>query len=205
MNKFNPEIHHRRAIRLQEYDYSQEGLYFVTICVQDKQCLFGEIVDGEMVLNDVGKIVYDEWMKTPIIRPEIELGEFVVMPNHFHAIIVITRRRGESHSPNNDVDNVGAYRIRPITANIPDTHIASNTQNVHNPNQGVFDTPLRSPSNTIGSIVRGYKSAVSKQLGFSVWQRNYHEHIIRNNQSYQKIAGYIINNPTNWADDGFYP
>jgi REP element-mobilizing transposase RayT len=99
MSKYHPDIHHRRSIRLRNYDYSQKGLYFITICVQNHECFFGNIVNGEMILNEMGKIAYNEWIKTPEIRPEIELGEFVVMPNHFHAIVNITRRRGVSHTP----------------------------------------------------------------------------------------------------------
>lgn len=178
---FNPNIHHRRSIRLKEYDYSQEGVYFVTICTEKKECLFGDIVNGKMVLNDAGKIVFNEWLRTTEKRTNVELHEFVVMPNHFHAIIEIThsnetRGRGVLHTPNNETID----------------------------KKGVCNTPLRSPSQTVGAIVRGFKSAVSKQIGFSVWQRNYHEHIIRNGNSYQKIAEYIVANPANWADDKFY-
>ena len=81
--------HHRRSIRLPGYDYAQEGAYFITLCTHNREHLFGEIGNGEMVLNDLGKIVHDEWNHTSIIRPTIELGEFMVMPNHFHGIIII--------------------------------------------------------------------------------------------------------------------
>lgn len=91
--KFNPDIHHRRSIRLKRYDYSRAGAYFVTVCTQNRECVFGEIIDGEMALNDIGKIVADEWMKTGAIRNEIELDKWVVMPNHFHGIVMI--RRGD--------------------------------------------------------------------------------------------------------------
>ncbi len=90
--------HHRRSIRLPGYDYAQAGAYFITLCTHNREHLFGEIVNGEMVLNDLGKIVHDEWNHTSIIRPTIELGEFVVMPNHFHAIMII-----------NHPEPVGAY------------------------------------------------------------------------------------------------
>jgi len=95
--KYNPALHHRHTIRLKEYDYSQEGLYFVTICCQDMICRFGKIENGDMILNDAGKIVYEEWENSAGIRKEIEIHEYVVMPNHFHAIVEI----------------VGAYGIRP--------------------------------------------------------------------------------------------
>ena len=176
---YNPTIHHRRSIRLKDYDYSQSGIYFVTICCQSHICRFGKIENGKMILNDAGQIAFNEWMKTPDIRSNVQLDAFVVMPNHIHGIIIITDvGRGVSHTPNDE------------------------TCQYHN--QGICDTPLRSPSNTVGAIVRGYKSAVTKQIGYSVWQRNYHEHIIRNEKSYQYIANYIINNPSNWDKDKFY-
>jgi putative transposase len=89
MNKYNPNKHHRKSIRLKGHDYSQAGLYFITICVQDRACLFGKVVNGEMKLNDAGVMVKNEWLKLPQRFPNIQLHEFVVMPNHFHAIMEI--------------------------------------------------------------------------------------------------------------------
>ena len=188
---YNPSVHHRRSIRLKGYDYSRAGLYFVTICLQNKQCLFGKITEGEMVLNDVGEIAFDEWKKTSDIRSNVLLDVFVIMPNHIHGIIVIVENddnhgRGELHSP----DKMNELHSPDIETGVCD--------------KGVCDTPLRSPSNTVGAIVRGYKSAVTKQLGYSIWQRNYYEHIIRNENAYQNIFDYIVNNPANWNEDEFY-
>jgi len=175
MNKYNPNIHHRRSIRLKGYDYSQAGFYFITICVQDRASLFGEIENGKMKLNEYGKIAHNEWKRTPEIRPNVELGAFIIMPNHMHGIIHIICR-GVLNSPDN---------------------------------RGVCNTPLLSPSQTIGAIVRGYKSSVTKQLGLlnlnqKIWQRNYYVHIINKNQSYQNISNYIVNNPAKWNGDKFY-
>lgn len=181
--KYNPAIHHRRSIRLKGYDYSQSGLYFITLCVQDRVCLFGKIENGKIILNKYGEIAHNEWKKTMEIRKNVELLEFIVMPNHFHAIVRLLGR-GELHSPDNTLGN-----------------------------KGVCDTPLQSPSQTIGAIVRGYKSSVTKQINTSlsevnsfqqIWQRNYYEHIIRNEQSYQNISEYIVNNPAKWAEDKFH-
>ena len=86
--KFDPKIHHRHSFRLKGYDYSQAGAYFVTIVAWQREMLFGEIVNGEMKLNDFGKIVQDEWEQTAIVRPNVELGDYIVMPNHFHGILV---------------------------------------------------------------------------------------------------------------------
>jgi REP element-mobilizing transposase RayT len=101
--KFNPDIHHRRSIRLKGYDYSQEGLYFVTICTQNRECLFGEITNGEMQLNPMGEIAQAEWIKTGQMRPNIQLHESIIMPNHIHGIIQITHP-----------DPVGARCTRPL-------------------------------------------------------------------------------------------
>ena len=98
---YNPEIHHRKSLRLGHYDYAQSGAYFITMCTHNRECLFGEIIDSEMVLNNFGMIARDEWIKSAAIRFEIELDEFVVMPNHFHGIVLI-HRRGERRSPEND-------------------------------------------------------------------------------------------------------
>lgn len=179
MNQYNPNIHHRRSIRLKGYDYSQTGLYFITICCESREHRFGKIENDEMVLNAHGKIAHNEWSRTPQLRPNVELYEFVIMPNHMHGIIRLLGR-GELHSPNVSPDKKGEY-----------------------------NSPLRSPSQTIGAIVRGYKSSVTKQFGLlgfgeKIWQRNYHEHIIRDEQAYQTISSYIINNPANWNADKFY-
>jgi REP element-mobilizing transposase RayT len=224
MPYYNPTIHHRRSIRLKGYDYSQAGMYFVTICCQNHMSRFGQIENGKMMLNDAGKIAYNEWYKTCDIRSNVQLDAFVVMPNHIHGIIVITDDgRGVSHTPNNEPHtpitptNAPHTSINELPINeLPINELSINELSINelsinelpNGNSGVSDTPLRSPSNTIGAIVRGYKSAVTKQLnqlGFthSVWQRNYFEIIISNKQSYQYIANYIINNPMKWKNDKF--
>jgi REP element-mobilizing transposase RayT len=172
---------------LKGYDYSQAGMYFVTICVKKHICLFGKITNGKMMLNEYGQIAYNEWAKTSEIRPNVQLDAFIIMPNHIHGIIVITENdgggRGVLHTPH-----------------------ASHLPNIIGCE---CNSPLRSPSNTIGAMVRGYKSAVTKQLnqlGFidSIWQRSYWEHVIRNQQSHQRIANYVFNNPANWENDELY-
>ena len=194
MNKYNPDIHHRRSIRLKGYDYAQAGLYFITICTHNRECIFGEIINGEMGLNELGEIAFNEWKKTPEIRPNVELGEYVIMPNHMHGIIRLLDR-GELHSSND----------------IHELHSSNDSDNI----KGEFNSPLRSPSQTIGAIVRGYKSSVTKQINLlnltgefnspqRIWQRNYHEHIIRDEKSYNNISNYILNNPLNWTEDKFY-
>ncbi len=248
MNKYNPNIHHRRSIRLKGYDYSQAGLYFITICCQDRACLFGEIVVSnglrpEMKLNEMGIIAQNEWLKTPSIRQNVELGNFVVMPNHLHGIIILTELdRGESHSPQQSSNNDGngeSHSPQQSSNNDGNGESHSPQQSSNNGGNGESHSPqqssnnggngeshspqqssnnggngeshsfLRGPSNNIGAIIRGYKSSVTKNIRLLddhivVWQRNYHEHIIKNEKSYHNISNYIVNNPANWNGDKFH-
>lgn len=193
MNKYNPHIHHRRSIRLIGYDYSQAGLYFITICVKNRECLFGEIIDGEMNLNDAGKIANQCWLEIPNHFPDTILHEHIIMPNHVHGIVEL----------------VGAKNFSPENADTP-CEIVNTPPDISNNINGAKNfSPLRSPSKTIGSVVRGFKIGVTKWMRhntdiYDVWQRDYYEHIIRNEQSYQTISEYIINNPAKWNDDKFY-
>lgn len=131
--KFDPNIHHRRSIRLQNYDYSQSGAYFITICTQNRQCLFGNVVYGKMILNEFGNIVKNFWLEIPQHFRHVVLDEFVVMPNHVHGIIMLN----ENGTKNKQ--NVRAKNFSPL----------------HN-------NRYRSPSRTLGSIVRGFKIGVTK-------------------------------------------
>lgn len=215
-------FHHRRSIRLKGYDYSADGLYFITICTKDKNHYFGRVINGKMALNERGQIVNNEWLNTINIRQgEVILHEYIVMPNHFHAIIEICRR-GVSHTPPTHTptmhtppmhtpdDGLTSDRgVRNATNNgacdTTNNGVCDATDNgvCDAKDRGVCDTPLRSPSKTLGAIVRGFKSAVTKQIGFPVWQRNYHEHIIRNTNAFTKISNYIRNNPAQWNKDMF--
>jgi putative transposase len=183
--KYNPEIHNRRSIRLQGYDYGQAGLYFITICAWQRQCIFGEIEDGEMHLNHVGEIARDEWLRTAKIRPNIDIAEFVVMPNHVHGIIAI----------GDGMDVIGANGRGTM-------HRAPTDGNEK------FGKPT---SNTIPTIIRGYKAAVTTQVNIlrdspqcPVWQRNYYENVVRSEAEYLRIADYILNNPRQWQEDSLH-
>ncbi len=178
--------YHRRSIRWKGYDYSSDGLYFVTICTKDRRHFFGKVANGQLILSEYGQIVATEWLNTVNVRPnDVILHEFVVMPNHFHAIVEICR----------------GHTTKTSTSNTPSCRGVSHTPSCEL--RGVCDTPLRSPSKTLGAIVRGFKSTVSKKIGFSVWQRNYHEHIIRNSDDYATISNYIRENPARWEEDRF--
>lgn len=183
--KYDSEKHHRHSIRLKEYDYSQAGAYFVTICTKDHECLFGEIIDGEMRLNEWGHLVSDVWVEIPNHFTNIELDAFVVMPNHVHGIILIV-----------DGASVEAGLPRPYnkTMSGAKTHLSAET------------APLR--KRTLGQIIAYFKylstrriNEICSNLGAPIWQRNYYEHIIRNEKSLDKIREYIAGNPLRWADD----
>ncbi len=193
---YDPQRHHRRSIRLPGYDYTRAGAYFVTLVTHDRECLFGEIVGGEMRLNTWGEIAREEWFQTAVVRPYVMLrdDEFVVMPNHIHGIIWIV---GDCEG-NGDDDIVGAQRRCAPTWG-RGTHAIR-------PIRGA--TPTNVIPGSLGAIIRAYKSATTKRInalrgtpGASVWQRNYYEHIIRDEEDLQRIRQYIQDNPARWAMD----
>ena len=158
---------HRKPTRLQDYDYSQPGAYFVTICAQHRKCLFGTIVDGQMQLNAISKIVVECWNRIPQHFPSVALGESVIMPNHIHGIIA----------------------CNPVGAGLP-----------------------RPTSPVLGKIVAYFKYQSTKYInqyrntpGTRIWQRNYHDHIIRDDVDLQRIRQYIQDNPMKWAFDQLHP
>jgi REP element-mobilizing transposase RayT len=188
---------HRRSIRLPGYDYSQPGEYFITICTYQRQRLFGQIVNDQMRLNALGLVVLDVWKKTPILRREIELGSFVIMPNHFHAIVHIL---DAEEMPNADVmvedENTLICGCRGTARRAP-TDDGNKFEK--------FGKPV---SGSIPTVVRAFKSAVTKQINqirnapvAPIWQRNYYEHIIQTDREYLAIEAYIENNPANWLVD----
>ncbi len=199
------------SIRLPGYDYSRPGAYFITIVVHNRQCLFGEIVNGEMTLNEFGEIVKTEWQKTGALRPNIDVDAFVVMPNHLHGILIITDNDDLYHHHNR---NRNRDRNRRDTLQRVSTESESESESESGmgmePGMGMgtieqFGKPTH---NSIPTIVRLFKSTVTKQinqirqtLGIPVWQRNYYEHIIRNDDELNKIREYIINNPLTWKTD----
>jgi REP element-mobilizing transposase RayT len=329
---YNPNIHHRRSIRLKEYDYAQEGLYFLTLCTKNRVCLFGHIENGAMILNEAGVHAQKCWLEIPEHFPQVVLHPFIVMPNHVHGVIEITNTVGANyhsphttneHSPDDKANYHSPHTTNeysphdkanyhsPHTTNeyssddkashhsphITNEHSPQDKANYHSPhpenisthdetnnvlgidepnndssidemknhsfihetnnnssidesknissidetenishidetnggddganndshgNGANNDSPLppRSPSQTVGSIERGFKIGVTKWFrtngpdvgakNFSplpIWQRNYYDHIIRNETAYNRIVQYIINNPSNWKEDKFY-
>ncbi len=190
---FDPEKHHRRSIRLRNYDYSQPGAYFVTICTYQKQSWFGEIKNGQIYLNQLGKIVADEWLKTCKIRPNFQLDEWVIMPNHFHGIVIINDYSGDDQS-------LGAGN-RPLDLGAGNRPL----------DLGARDAPLQQKPNSLSSCIAGFKSAVTKRINLlrqntdtPIWQRNYYESILRDEKYLAVVREYIINNPKNWPNDRDY-
>ena len=170
--KFDPQKHHRRSIRLKDYDYSQAGAYYVTIDVQNRECLFGEIVNEEMILNEAGKMIDEQWITLLERFPNIELDVYQVLPNHFHGIIVIIE-----------------------------------------PENGAGTRPAPTKKPTLGDVVGAFKSITTHeyingvdnknwpQFYKRLWQRNYYEHVVRDEADLNRIRDYIQSNPVNWDED----
>jgi REP element-mobilizing transposase RayT len=183
------------STRLPGWDYAGAGWYFVTICTRNHECLFGDIVDGEMRLSSIGEIVAEEWQKTPDIRPNVVLDEWVIMPNHLHGIIVILE------SPDRSV--VGASR-RPVeTSRRPVETSRRDVSTTTSP-------PPRLQAGSLGAIVGQIKSVCTKRIRAAGhtefgWQSRFYDHIIRDEGALQRIREYIANNPATWADDRINP
>ena len=167
---FDPARHHRRSTRLQGYDYAEAGIYFVTLCTVDRECLFGEIIGESMQPSRAGDIVQEVWLRSPTLRSEIALDAMVIMPNHLHGIVII--------------QTVGATGRSPLQ-------------------------PVPGPAKrSLGALIAGFKAATTKRInawrgtpGSPVWQRNYYDRIIRDEDELWRIREYIANNPAQWAVD----
>ena len=184
---FHPDRPPRRSIRLQEYDYANAGAYFITICTHQRESLFGEIADGGVILTQIGAIVDECWCATPDHFPSAELDAYSVMPNHLHGIVIITQHAA----------NVGARHAVPLQSRPEST-----------PAQA-FGKPI---SGSLPTIVRSFKSAAARLVNIArdtpsapLWQRNYYEHIIRNENDLNRIRAYIENNPSTWETDAENP
>lgn len=191
----NSNLPNRQSIRLKNYDYSQQGSYFITLVTQDRLHLFGKIEDGKMMLNSVGKIVEEEWIKTIQLRTNIALGKFVIMPDHMHMIITITAQMEKNevkewiHSnPKSPSQTIGAIIRGFKGASTKKINLFLNSAG-----ELQFAPTIESqfaPKNSQFAPIEFYKN--------KIFQRNYYEHIIRNQQDYNRIEQYILNNPKNW-------
>jgi REP element-mobilizing transposase RayT len=204
---------HRKPNRLKGYDYSLDNLYFVTSCVHDRICCFGDVVVGtgntgtghdlslrepQMILNDYGKIAEQQWYWLAEQYPYIVLHEFTVMPNHMHGILVINRHA------------VGIGRD--LSRNANDDYIRTGCDLSRNANDDYVGTgrDLSLPKiKSLSELMGAYKTTVSKKIhlaGYAefAWQRSFHDHIIRDEKSYERISNYIIDNPKKWDKDKFF-
>jgi REP element-mobilizing transposase RayT len=174
---------YRNLIRLQSFDYSKAGAFFVTICTQDRRCLFGDVANGQMQLNHFGEIVKNEWLKTEQFYPNVKCDGFVIMPNHFHGIVQI-------------------FDPQPaIVGAIHESHLQS----------PVYESPQRMTITqrrqmTLPKLIGRFKMVTAKQInilrntsGQKLWQRNYYEHIIRDECEFYRVLKYIEDNPMKWG------
>lgn len=245
---YNPQQHHRHSIRLPGYDYTSAGMYYVTIRTSDYKHLFCRIQHGQVILNEIGYIVQDVWISLPQHHAYVCLDAFVIMPNHIHAIIMLTNNTSINHGDGNTLANncgnhggdhdgdarhghprardVGAQRAAPpsipsipsipSTPSIPyDENIAVgpsdacdlSDRHIHHgdPKSGSKNDRCRMTPRSLGVVVRSFKSAVTRQVnlyrntpGAMVWQRNYYEHIIRDEADLRHARRYIADNPQHW-------
>lgn len=222
--KFDPVIHHRRSIRLKGYDYTRPGAYYVTICLQDKySLLLGEVLNEMVFLSHFGEIVRKCWNQLPRHYPNVILDEFIVMPNHVHGVIWLIGPEGCAGQ-----GNVGAGCVKDVkpARTIDDCHDCRDCHDARDEDisDGVYNGDdskegdrreikarvVRKPSGVkrypLPEVVRGFKTFSARRInelrgtpGVSVWQRNYWEHIVRNEDELQRIRKYIANNPRQWG------
>ncbi|HRJ55651.1 MAG TPA: transposase [Anaerolineales bacterium] len=210
--KFDPQKHHRRSIRLKGFDYSQAGAYFVTIVTWQRECLFGDVVDGEMNLNRHGYIVRDAWFDLRNHYRHVELGAFVIMPNHVHGIIVLTDD-GRSRSSASGGTNSPTGRGESFTSGNTTLPDGLNSGAVPLQNKQTRPYVVKpKPRHDLPEIVRAFKSFSAKRInrlrrtdGIPVWQRNYYERIIRSEREMKNITKYIETNPSRWDNDDENP
>ncbi|MBL7156653.1 MAG: transposase [Candidatus Omnitrophica bacterium] len=182
----------RKSIRLKNYDYTQDGMYYVTVCVNDRKCIFGDVSDGKMILNNEGYMVDEWWRKLPEHFPNVEVDESIVMPNHLHGIIVIV-----------GAPLVGALNGINDRATIKVAHTATSPATIKvAPTLGEIIGAFKSI--TTNEYIRNVKINNWPRFGKHLWQRNFYEHVIRDEQDSNRIREYIINNPGQWERDEYF-
>lgn len=212
------------------YDYASEGAYFVTICTHDRRYLFGRVVDGVMVTNALGNIAQRCWDAIQEHMPHVDVGPFVVMPDHVHGIVVIRERLGDGRDRAVDgalgVGGAGSRHVAPGIRAVDDAPATDGPTNApslpvrrtrhdaslpDHGNDGPRPKPPGIPRGSLGQVIQSYKSAVTRiayrdgilPRGIPVWQGNYWDDIIRDDGAYERIAQYIRSNPANWDRDRF--
>jgi REP element-mobilizing transposase RayT len=217
--KYDPTKHHRRSIRLKGYDYTAAGAYFITICTYQRECLFGEIVNGVMQLNTFGLCVQACWQSLPDHFQKLQLDAFVVMPNHLHGILLLDGDLGKGEAFGQNIRQSNP-NFSPNASSLQDGNLGKGEafgQNIRqsNPNFSPNASPLQprgTQPRSVGAIIQNFKSVSTRKInrmhqrnGRTIWQRNYYEHIIRNESAFQTICQYIQNNPLSWELDKLHP
>ncbi len=202
-------------IRMINWNYAWKGHYFITICTKNRRPHFGTIADQQMTLSPIGKIVQSEWLITPQIRPDmnLEIGPYVVMPNHFHAIISIGRNKYNNFTPQNNLQITTAaaplYPSHKVTVPLT-THPCRTVTvpvTIHPCPKATHSYTFGNQSKNLAAIIGGFKSAVTRKAKLIdanfAWQRRYHDHLIRDQKSFDNISNYIKANIKNWKADRF--
>lgn len=166
----------RRSVRLKHFDYSQPGIYFVTICTNERECLFGDVRDGSMHLNAIGRVASESWAQIPLHFPVLDLGPYVVMPNHLHGILVLYKRARHA---------------------VPLQDLGAQTEGFGKPVSGSLGTIVRSFKATVSKHVRAVGMFTRKPF----WQRSFYERVIRTGDEFHHASRYIFENPQNWQAD----
>jgi putative transposase len=179
----------RRSIRLRDYDYRETGAYFVTIVTQGRRCLFGDVVDGKMRLSEAGQMVFGVWEELLLNYPGVETDRFVIMPNHIHGVVVLVGA-GPRACPESGGQPQGVAPTGNRTANLDACKALSLPDILH-----------RFKSLTTQRYIRGVKESDWARFSSRLWQRNYFEHVIRSEQSLNRIRQYILDNPLHWEID----
>ena len=185
----------RNTTRLREFDYASSGAYFVTVCAAQKAHLFARVSSGEVQRSEIGDVILEEWERTALLRTSVRLDAFVIMPNHVHGIVWIER------------PTVGAQCAAPLRRD--DDILREAQRELAVSKQRLTESAgLGVRPGSLGAIVRGFKAAVTKRinearetLNTPIWQRNYHDRIIRNDRELNAVREYIAFNPHNWSSD----
>ncbi|WP_429886412.1 transposase [Geoalkalibacter halelectricus] len=209
--RFDSDIHHRRSIRLKSYDYASAGAYFVTVCVQGRECLFGTVENGGMAVNEAGRMVEEWWLKIPGKFGNVAPDDYVIMPNHFHAIVTLVGadpcvRPGFDSDPcvrpalDPGIENQGAH----VGAEEPGAHMGAEEPGAH------VGAPLHRivqwfKTMTTNAYIHSVHAHAWRPFPGRLWQRNYHERIIRNDDELANIRAYIRGNPARWHEDADNP
>jgi REP element-mobilizing transposase RayT len=192
--------HHHQAMRLRGYDYTLSGAYFVTLVSWKRACIFGEVIDGVMQQNSLGKLIQLEWNHIPYQFPKVKLDSQIIMSNHFHGIIVIEDKyvgatRLQTHS-DRSMEKIGNDQVVEASRGLP---------------KDINDRPNGPAPDSLGAIIGQLKSRITKRYwGLpgverdSIWQPNYYDHIIRNEHQYNQIIQYIETNPLHWEEDQYH-